>query len=66
LNARYQMPTHTSMPSISSVEAAAPKLRRRLAELLEGEAYAHLDGATKERLLSEVPALAFRPRGMER
>ncbi len=42
------------------------RFREQLAALLEGEAYAHLDRATKERLLSEVPALAFRPRGMER
>jgi hypothetical protein len=42
------------------------RFRVQLAELLGGEAYAHLDGATKERLLSEVPALAFRPRGVER
>lgn len=42
------------------------RFRRQLAELLDGEAYAQVDGATKERLLSEVPSLAFRPRGMER
>jgi hypothetical protein len=40
--------------------------RRQLAELLDGEAYARVDAATKKRLLSEVPALAFRPRGMGR
>jgi hypothetical protein len=46
--------------------ARQDRFREQLAELLEGEAYAHLDGATKERLLSEVPALAFQARGMER
>jgi hypothetical protein len=36
--------------------------RRRLARLLEGAAYANVDAATKERLLAEVPALAFASR----
>ena len=40
--------------------------RRQLAELLDGEAYAQVDAATKERLLADVTALAFRPRGTER
>ncbi len=34
--------------------------------LLDREAYQHLDKATKERLLEEVPALAFPPRGINR
>jgi len=33
--------------------------RQQLAGLLEGEGYAGMDAATKERLLEEVPALAF-------
>jgi hypothetical protein len=37
--------------------------RRRLDALLAGDAYAHLDAATKERLLVEVTALAFPPKG---
>jgi uncharacterized protein YdaU (DUF1376 family) len=41
------------------------KLRRQLDGSLAGEAYAHLDAATKERLLHEIPALAFPPRSME-
>jgi hypothetical protein len=42
------------------------KFRGQLASLLDGPAYMHLDAATKERLLSEVPALAFPVRGLER
>jgi hypothetical protein len=41
------------------------KFRRKLVNLLEGEGYAQLDGAVRERLLDEVPALAFPPKGME-
>jgi hypothetical protein len=41
------------------------KFRQQLAGLLDGEAYAQLDAATKERLLHEIPVLAFPPRGME-
>jgi hypothetical protein len=40
--------------------------RQQLAGLLDGEAYAHLDAATKERLLADISALAFLPRGLER
>jgi hypothetical protein len=40
--------------------------RRQLAELLDGEAYAQVEAETKQRLLAEVTALAFRPRGIER
>ncbi len=39
--------------------------RRQLAELLDGGAYGSVDAAVKERLLAEVPALAFPPRGVE-
>jgi hypothetical protein len=42
------------------------RFRRRLADLLDGAAYAQLDGATKERLLGEISVLAFPPRGVER
>jgi hypothetical protein len=45
--------------------ARQEKFRRKLANLLEGEGYAQLDGAVRERLLDEVPALAFPARGME-
>jgi hypothetical protein len=38
------------------------EFRRRLARLLDGVAYAQLDRATKERLLGEVPDLAFAQR----
>jgi len=40
--------------------------RRRLARVLEGAEYAGMDAATKERLLSEVPPLAFGRRDIER
>ena len=40
------------------------RLRQQLAALLDGDAYAAVDAATKERLLAEVPALAFPPRGI--
>jgi hypothetical protein len=40
------------------------RLRRQLAALLDGDAYAAVDAATKERLLAEVPVLAFPPRGI--
>ncbi len=55
------------------VEARAQAQRRRsreeefrhqLARLLAGTAYADVDGATKERLLAEVPALAFARRDL--
>ena len=36
---------------------------QRLGALLEGDAYRHLDAATKERLLAEVTELAFSPKG---
>jgi hypothetical protein len=36
--------------------------REQLAELLDGDAYVHLQGVTKERLLAEVTDLAFPPR----
>ena len=42
------------------------RFRRQLATLLEGEGYARVDGAVKERLLKEIPALAFPARGIER
>jgi hypothetical protein len=37
--------------------------RRRPDTLLESESYRHIDGTTKERLLAEVTALAFPPKG---
>jgi hypothetical protein len=42
------------------------RFRQRLDALLAGEVYRHVDAATRERLLAEVTALAFPPRGMER
>ena len=39
--------------------------RRRLGTLLEGESYRHVDAATKERLLADVTALVFQPKGRE-
>jgi len=41
------------------------QFRRQLARLLEGDAYAAVGAEAKERLLAEVPALAFPPRGVE-
>ena len=41
------------------------RFRQRLATLLEGEAYRQVDAATKERLLAEVTAMAFPPKGRE-
>jgi hypothetical protein len=41
------------------------RFRQRLERLLEGEAYRQLDAATKERLLAEVTALVFSPKGRE-
>jgi hypothetical protein len=41
------------------------RFRERLDALLEGEAYRQLDGATKERLLTEVTELVFTSRGRE-
>ena len=37
---------------------------QKLEKLLSGPAYSRMDEATKQRLLDEVPALAFSPRGM--
>lgn len=39
--------------------------RQRLETLLAGEAYRQLDGATRERLLAEVTAMVFSPKGRE-
>jgi hypothetical protein len=39
------------------------RFRRGLDALLSGDVYAHVDAATKERLLAEVTDLAFPPRG---
>ena len=42
------------------------RFRQQLAGLLDGDAYAAVDAATKQRLLEEVPAaLAFSPRDVE-
>jgi len=41
------------------------EFRRQLARLLEGSTYEGIDVATKERLLAEVPALAFARKSME-
>ena len=41
------------------------RFRRRLDTLLAGDAYRHVDSATKERLLAEVTALVFPPKGRE-
>lgn len=40
-------------------------LRLQLDALLDRDAYRHLDKATRERLLEDVPPLAFPPRGIE-
>lgn len=39
--------------------------RVQLGQLLAGDVYQHVDKVTKDRLLDEVPALAFPPRGYE-
>jgi hypothetical protein len=41
------------------------QFRQQLGRLLDGEAYAVVDAVTKARLLSEVPPLAFPPRGIQ-
>ena len=41
------------------------RFRQKLETLLEAEAYRQLDGTTKERLLAEITALAFPPKGRE-
>ncbi len=40
------------------------RFRHQLAALLSGDAYAGVDATIKERLLDEIPALAFGPRGI--
>jgi hypothetical protein len=40
------------------------RFRHQLAALLSSEVYAGVDATIKERLLNEVPALAFSPRGI--
>jgi hypothetical protein len=42
------------------------EFRGRLVRLLEGDAYARMETATKKRLLKEVPDLAFPAKGWER
>ena len=39
------------------------RFRQRLETLLAGDAYRQVDATTKERLLAEVPELAFSPKG---
>jgi hypothetical protein len=39
------------------------RFRQLLGTLLDGEAYRHVDAATKERLLAEVTTLVYSPRG---
>jgi hypothetical protein len=46
-------------------EARRDSFRVRLDALLGSDAYRQLDGATRERLLAEVPALAFPAKGIE-
>ena len=41
------------------------RFRQRLDELLKGREYRQVDAATKERLLAEVTAMVFPPRGRE-
>jgi hypothetical protein len=47
-----------------SRHARQERFRQKLAGLLDGDAYAAVDAATKERLLEEIPGLAFPPRGV--
>lgn len=42
------------------------RFRQRLGTLLASEAYRQVDAATRERLLGDIPALAFPTRGRER
>jgi hypothetical protein len=42
------------------------RFRQRLGTMLDGEAYRHVDAATRERLLAEVTALVFSPMGRGR
>ncbi len=46
-------------------EGRRDAFRVQLGALLAGDAYQHLDKATKDRLLEEVPPLAFPLRGLE-
>jgi hypothetical protein len=46
-------------------ESRRDAFRVRLGALLDRNDYQHLDKATKDRLLEEVPPLAFPPRGLE-
>ena len=41
------------------------RFRQRLETLLAGDSYRQMDGAMKERLLAEVTALVFAPKGRE-
>jgi hypothetical protein len=45
-------------------ESRRDTFRLRLRELLASDVYQHLDKATKDRLLGEIPDLAFPPRGL--
>ena len=47
------------------LEARRDAFRIQLGALLDGDGYQHLDKPTKDRLLDEVPAVAFPPRGIE-
>ena len=51
--------------STQKQESRQNAFRLRLGELLAGETYQHVDKTTKDRLLAEVPALAFPQRGYE-
>jgi len=45
-------------------DTSQARFRQQLATLLDGPPYAHVDAITKERLLGDISALVFPPRGV--
>lgn len=65
LRAEHQRDQHQAGKDERRRENRRQQFRQRLDALLEGEAYRQMDAATKERLLAEVIALVFPPKGRE-
>lgn len=65
LRADQQRDQHQAGANEQRRDHRRERFGQRLETLLEGEAYCHVDAATKERLLAEVTAMVFSPKGRE-
>jgi hypothetical protein len=65
LRADQQRDQHQAGENEKRRDGRRERFRQRMETLLAGDAYRQMDGTMKERLLAEVMALAFPPRGRE-